>query len=375
MKKARLQLLLGILIVIALLHLAAIYFIAGGGGGEGGAAGTAVSGEENTVETAKNKTPAGQNGALSHPAVPAEPGINKLPPAPKICYRKASNRKNFGAALDYSSARRGTLSNIPLTKQAKAGILVDMDSRKVLWAKNEKQALPIASMTKMMTMLIAFEEAERRQVPLGTEIAVSAAAAKVPPSGIGLKTGEKLPLSDLMKASTIRSANDAAYLIGEYFGDGDVKSFIRRMNVRATELGLKGASFHSPNGLPGNPDSVATAENMILLAERLQEYPNYMKWASTSADYVREGKTLITNTNHLVRPRYPGVDGMKTGYTRNAGYCVTVSCEREGRRLMLCLMGLDQAKTERDPLARQLLDWGYGGKRPSAAGKTQSKKP
>ncbi len=338
--KSRVQFLLGLLIVIALIHVVAIYFIASGG--KGGR----TSEEKSSAAEAKGNDNSGSIASEKKEEI-------------SYLYRKVSTLKNFGAPLDYSGVRRGNLKEIPLTRQARAGILVDMDTRKVLWAKNEAQPRPIASMTKMMTMLLALEEADRRKLPLETVVTASAAASRVPPSGIGLKKGEKISLLDLMKSAMIRSANDAAYQIAEYFSDGKVDNFVRRMNERAKELGLKGVDFRSPHGLPSKPDSSGTAESMIFLAERLQEYPVCMKWVSTSGTYIRNGKTLITNTNHLIRPRYPGVNGMKTGYTRNAGYCVTVSCERNGRRLMLCLMGLNGAKAERDPLARKLLDWGY----------------
>ncbi|MGN1359906.1 MAG: D-alanyl-D-alanine carboxypeptidase family protein, partial [Kiritimatiellia bacterium] len=167
----------------------------------------------------------------------------------------------------------------------------------------------------------------------------------------------------------IKSANDAAYLISEYFGGGDVASFVARMNERAKELGFSGTRFVNAHGLTDSAsgeNSVSTPEEMVLLGERLLEYPKLMEWFGTPMDhftYPTSGKTIeLANHNKLVRPRYPGVDGIKTGYNAQSGFCLTVSCLRNGRRLMACVMGFPSAKdlkTGRDPFARKLLDWGY----------------
>ncbi|MBQ4336144.1 MAG: D-alanyl-D-alanine carboxypeptidase, partial [Lentisphaeria bacterium] len=173
-----------------------------------------------------------------------------------------------------------------------------------------------------------------------------------------------------------KSANDAAYQIAEVAGNGSVDNFIAQMNRRAASLQMPGTRFMNPHGLPNRDGShsVSSAMGMVILGERLLEYPDLMEWVGTQRTFigrpmVKGGKTELRNTNRLVVPRYPGVDGMKTGYTRAAGFCLTFSAVRDGRRLMGCVTGFPTAK-ERDIFARRLLDWGFLRAAEIAAGKT-----
>ena len=292
----------------------------------------------------------------------------QVPPPPSR-FRVPSSSPAFGKPLDYSFAVSGDLK-LPGSTYAKGGILVDLDSRRVLWAKKPEQSLPIASMTKMMTLLVAIEQLDASpERSFETPVQVTKSATKIGGSQIWLDPRETLTLETLFKAVAIKSANDAAYLISEYFGGGDVASFVARMNERAKELGFSGTRFVNAHGLTDSAsgeNSVSTPEEMVLLGERLLEYPKLMEWFGTPMDhftYPVSGKTIeLANHNKLVRPRYPGVDGIKTGYNAQSGFCLTVSCLRNGRRLMACVMGFPAAKdlkTGRDPFARKLLDWGY----------------
>ena len=145
-------------------------------------------------------------------------------------------------------------------------------------------------------------------------------------------------------------------------GTPDVNRFILAMNGNARELGMTDSKFVSPNGLkdPQAGNSLSSARDMVLLAEQLLEYPPVMQWTTTKVDYVREGdkKTVLTATNHLVNPRWPGVDGMKTGYTSDAGYCLTFTVLRDGRRMVGCVTGFKVGR-DRDRFCRKLIDWGY----------------
>jgi D-alanyl-D-alanine carboxypeptidase (penicillin-binding protein 5/6) len=264
----------------------------------------------------------------------------------------------------YKNTIYGDLSAIPASKTATAGILVDLNTRQVLWAKNPRKAVAIASMTKMMTEFMVFEElAKRNDINLETQIPVTPTAAKIGGSQIYLDPRESFPLEDLLKAVMISSANDAAYLVAEYFGNGDVSSFVEKMNVRAKQLKLIGAKFYNPHGLPGDTareDNICSPEGLVMLAERLLENPKAAEFARTKAATIRENTkkpfTLYTH-NHLLGT-CPGVNGMKTGYIKRSGFCITVTCQRGERKMAAAVTGFPSRK-ERDIFMAKLIDWGY----------------
>lgn len=262
------------------------------------------------------------------------------------------------AAYDFA----GAVSHIGLPQEAgcATGILVDPGSRKVLWAKHAEKAVPIASMTKMMTLLLAEEAIAEGRIARTTVIPVSVEAYKIGGSQVWLDPKESFPLGELLKAVAIKSANDAAYLVGERLGEGDIAAFVRRMNTRARELGMTHTEFYDAHGLGDaqKRNNASSAHDMVLLGERLLAYPEAMRLAATRMDSFRDGKTMLRNHNNLVFQRVKGVDGLKTGYTSASGYCVTFSCERGGRRLLGCVTGFKSAR-DRDAFCKALLDWGY----------------
>ena len=273
-------------------------------------------------------------------------------------FRVPSNNPMFGTGFDYSRAVSGYLAQVPLTSRARSGILIDMNNHQVLWEKEAYKPVPIASMTKMMTILLLFEKMEADpRITLDTMLPVSKAASMVGESSVYLRENEVFALRDYMKAVIIKSANDAAYAIGEYVGGGDINNFLEMMNKRAKELHMPGTKFYTPNGLPDakKRDCLSTAEGMALVAERLLEYPLYLEFSSSKGGKIRQ--MVYASTNRLLG-KVKGVDGMKTGYTRNAGSCITVSCLRDGRRLLLVLTGFASG-TDRNNCATQLLEWGY----------------
>ncbi len=277
---------------------------------------------------------------------------------------------NFGKPFIYDNAVKGNIGSIPSSSESTAGILVDLDTRQVLWAKNPKEAFPIASMTKMMTMLIAYEDvlSARNGLTMDTQIKVTPAATKIGGSQVYLDPKESFTLRDLLKMVSIKSANDAAYLVAEHLGGGDVYSFVKRMNARAKELGMTSTSFHNPHGLPEKPstmNNVSSPEDLSILAEHILESPQLMEWAATWTTDFREkgqkGYMQITNHNHLVPgspESCPGVDGMKTGFINMSGFCITVTCKRGGKRLVAVVTGVPTRKG-RDLFMKKLLDWGY----------------
>lgn len=286
------------------------------------------------------------------------------PPPPPTKYRKISENALFGMPLKYEGAVNGEIRELPLSRNAGTGILVDLDTRQVLWAKNPESGVPVASMVKMMTLLLAFEDMEERSdLNLDTVIQVTNEASKIGGSQVYLDPRESFPLGELMKSVVIHSANDSAYLMAEYLSGGNVPEFVARMNRRAAEIGMKNTKYTNPNGLNdrNREDSRASAEGQVFLAERLLEYPPMLEWGATRRAPFREpgskGWQDMTNTNKLVGS-CAGVDGMKTGYIQKSGFCLTVSCLRGNKRLIGVVTGFQSSK-ERDTFVRALLDWGY----------------
>ena len=181
---------------------------------------------------------------------------------------------------------------------ATTGILVDIDNRKVLWAKKCRKSVPIASMTKMMTVLLVMENIDKNNgITLNTVIPVTNEAYKIGGSQVYLDPREKFPLKELLKTIMISSANDSAFLVAQYFGNGNVNTFVEAMNKKAKELNMPNAHFSNPDGLPekySGEDNKATAEGLVFLAEQLQKYPIVTKWATTRLDYFRKN-TKKTN--------------------------------------------------------------------------------
>jgi len=345
------------------------------------------------------------NGKTPAASPPAEPGktvvINPRPvlpaktdpvqssiPVPEIPVQAPPNL-NYGKPFIYQYAVMGNIPALPESKNATSGILVDLNTRNVLWSKNHRKGYPIASMTKLMTCLLAYEDvlAGRNGVTLETPIRVSAAAARIGGSQVYLDPRETFTLHELLKATSIKSANDAAYLIAEYLGSGSVSSFVRRMNARAVELRMPNSHFFNPNGLPGNTsqtDNVASPEGMARLAEETLRHPFLVKLASTWMDSFRtpgtKGYIQLKNHNYLLpvsrsAEAATGVDGLKTGFIRRSGYCVTATCLRGNHRLVAVVTGFPFRK-DRDRFVRDLLNWGYERvENPAAALKNDAKAP
>lgn len=296
---------------------------------------------------------------------PPKKKSTKLTPSPKKV-NKEPTEKIKSSPLNFKKAVIGILKDVPESKNVNAGILVDSGTRKVLWSKNSKKPVPIASMTKIMTVLLVYEDIAKGKISPTKPIQVSKKAASIGGSDVWLDPRETFPLDQLLKAILIKSANDAAYLVAEDMGGGNVKNFVQRMNSKAKKMGLKSAFFANPHGLPekSGKDNVCSCEDLVFLAEALLQYPAAVKNSSTKLDYLprkigKTKKTMLFSTNKLVRTSFPGVDGLKTGFTNKAGSCITVTCKRNGRRMILVLAGCNNGK-ERDAMAKKILDWGYG---------------
>ena len=276
----------------------------------------------------------------------------------------ASRNPHFGKFFDYRKAVWNNKLPIAGCKQLQGGILVDLDTHKVLWAKKPRIGVPIASMTKMMTLLLAFEALDKRtDLDLNTPVKVSSGAAGMGGSQVYLDSQETHPFGELLKTMAIKSANDSAYLVAEYLGDNSMAHFVAAMNRRAYKLKMASTNFVNVHGLTSDDktDSTSSPEGLAILTEHLLQYPLLMKWTSTKQDSFRpEGnkhRQILTNTNRLLG-KCSGVDGIKTGYTRAAGFCVSATCLRGGKRLVAIVTGFKSSKA-RNAFVDKLFDWGY----------------
>lgn len=251
-------------------------------------------------------------------------------------------------------------------KGCTGGMLVDPLHQKILWSYNTEASDPVASLTKMMTVLLAVEAVDRHQgIALDTPVAITAAAAKQGGSQLWLEANSSYPLQSLLQGMMIKSANDAAYAVGETVGGmGGMTSFVRAMNIRATELNMRHTHFYNPNGLPGasaDKDNRACAADIANLALQLSRHADVMTWAGTPhAPFVHSnGKTIVMdNHNRLLLAGVPGVNGLKTGYIRRSGFCIALTADRQGQPLLLVLLGFKERQT-RDTFCKQMLEWGY----------------
>ena len=236
-----------------------------------------------------------------------------------------------------------------------AAFVQDARTGEVLHAENADTRLHPASLTKMMTLYIAFEEIERGNISLDTMITVSKNAAAKPPSRLGLKAGQKIALRYLIRAAAIKSANDAASAIGDAIG-GDEAKFAARMTRTAKALGMNNTTFKNANGLTAK-GHLSTARDMTTLGRRLfYDFPQYYNIFSRRT--TDAGMAQVRNTNTRFLDAYEGADGIKTGYTVPAGFNLTASAERDGVRIIATVFG-GASTAARNAKVAQLLDLGF----------------
>ena len=237
-----------------------------------------------------------------------------------------------------------------------AAILIDEDSGTVLYEKNADQQRPIASITKVMTLLLAFEALSAGRISLSDTVPVSEHAYHMGGSQIWLEPGEQMTLDDMLKAICISSANDAAVAVAEFVG-GSEPAFVQQMNARAAELGLTNTHFENACGLDAE-GHLSTARDVAMMSrEILLHHAEVRNYCSIWMDSLRDGATQLVNTNKLLKT-YNGITGLKTGTTSRAGVCISASAERNGLRLIAVVLGADSGK-ERFAAATALLDYGF----------------
>ena len=245
-----------------------------------------------------------------------------------------------------------------LASNAKSAILIDASTGEVIYEKNPHEKLAPASMTKMMSMLLILESIENKVINWDDVITVSENASGMGGSQILLETNEKMTVKDLFKGVAVASGNDAVVALAEAtYGSTDV--FVEEMNKKAKELGLKDTNFKNVHGLD-TENHYSSAYDMALIARELSKHKKIFEFTSIYEDYLRKGtdrEFWLTNTNKLVR-FYNGVDGFKTGFTPEAGYCLTATIEKNGMRLISVIMGEPSSKI-RNAETTALLNYGF----------------
>ena len=237
-----------------------------------------------------------------------------------------------------------------------AAILIDEDSGTVLYEKNADESRPIASITKIMTLLLTFEALEAGKVSLNDIVPVSEHAYHMGGSQIWLEPGEQLTLDEMLKAICISSANDAAVAVAEFIG-GSEPVFVERMNARAKELGMQSTTFRNACGLDEDGHLSTARDVAIMSREMLLNHPEIENYCTVWMDTLRGGATQLVNTNKLLKS-YNGITGLKTGTTGKAGVCISASASRDDLRLIAVVLGSSSGK-ERFAAATSLLDYGF----------------
>ena len=249
-----------------------------------------------------------------------------------------------------------TAAQPDLTLNCRAVCLIDQDTGTVLYEKNADQQMPIASITKVMTLLLTFEAIHDGRLTLDTLVPVSEHAYHMGGSQIWLEPGEQFTLDEMIKAICVSSANDAAVAVAELVG-GSEQGFVQMMNDRAAELGMTNTTFHNACGLD-TEGHLSTARDVAIMSRQiLTTCPEVLHYTGIWTDTLRGGATQLVNTNKLLR-RYNGITGLKTGTTGGAGVCISASATRDGLNLIAVVLGAPSSK-DRFEAATTLLDYGF----------------
>lgn len=245
-----------------------------------------------------------------------------------------------------------------LAPNAKSAIMIEASTGEILFQKNKDEKLAPASMTKMMSMLLIMEEIENGNLKWNEMITTSEKASSMGGSQIFLKVGEKMTVEDLLKGVAIASGNDAVVALAERVS-GSEEQFVKRMNTRAQDLGLKNTNFINATGLTAD-NHYSSAYDMSLIAKELVKHEKILEFTSTYEDYLRKDTKSpfwLVNTNRLVRFK-EGVDGLKTGFTDEAGYCLTATMKKDNMRLITVVMK-EENTSKRSADTTKMLDYGF----------------
>ena len=253
-----------------------------------------------------------------------------------------------------------TVTPPQLTLPCRAAMLIDQTSGTVLYEMNADQTMPIASITKVMTLLLTFEAVHAGRLTMDTAVPVSEHAYHMGGSQIWLEPGEQFTLDEMLKAICVSSANDAAVAVAELVG-GSETAFVQQMNARAAELGMEHTTFRNACGLD-TEGHLSTARDVAIMSRTiLNTCPEVLHYTGIWTDTLRGGQTQLVNTNKLLR-RYNGITGLKTGTTGGAGVCITASATRDGLDLIAVVLGAPSS-SDRFDAATTLLDYGFAAYR------------
>lgn len=264
----------------------------------------------------------------------------------------------FSSIPVHVSFAKETNSEAVALDNVKSAVIIEQDTGKVLLEKNASQELPPASMTKIMTLLLIFKALHNGEISLTDKVRVSEHAASMGGSQVYLEPGEEMTVDDMLKAICIGSANDASMAMAEFLA-GSETSFVKEMNAEVKTLGLTHTHFQNPTGLPDS-DHYSSALDMAKMGKALLQYPEVLKYTSTYESYLRQNtdnKFWLVNTNKLIKA-YPGVDGLKTGFTQEAKYCLTATAKKDGMRVIAVVMGAPTSK-DRNRDVSQLLNYAF----------------
>ncbi|PQD96856.1 D-alanyl-D-alanine carboxypeptidase [Pradoshia eiseniae] len=260
-----------------------------------------------------------------------------------------------GPALAAEKPNKSTTELAPNTKSA---ILIEMNTGSVIYEKNKDEQLSPASMTKIMTMLLIMEALDKKQITMDEKVRTSEYAASMGGSQIFLEPGEEMTVEQMLRGIAIGSGNDASVAMAEKLA-GSEEEFVNLMNKKVKELGLKNTKFQNATGLPVN-DHYSTAHDMSVMARELLKHEEITKFTSLYESYLRENtdkKFWLVNTNRLVK-FYPGVDGLKTGFTHEAKYCLTATAKKDNMRVIAVVFGAANPK-ERNAQVTKMLDYAF----------------
>ena len=245
--------------------------------------------------------------------------------------------------------------------KAKAAVLMDAVSGEVLFAQNAHKKLPPASVTKVMTMLLILEGCDSGKIRLSDTVTISERAASMGGSQMYMEPGEQHTVEELLKGVAMVSANDGCVALAEHLA-GSVEMFVEQMNKRAAELGMKDSHFVNTNGLPV-ANHYTSAYDIAVMSRALIAFPETAQWFTKWQDTIKVGlpgkekEFGLTNTNKLIK-QYPGAIGIKTGFTQDAGYCLSGAAERDGTRLIGVILGCTTSNIRFVEIKR-LLDYGF----------------
>lgn len=239
----------------------------------------------------------------------------------------------------------------------KSAVLMEAATGRILYEQNADAALPPASVTKVMTLLLTMEAIEKGIITLDQMLTASEHAASMGGTQVFLEIGEQMSVEDLLKSVIIASANDAAVVLAEAIA-GSEESFVAMMNSRAAELGMNNSHFENTNGLDDTvTNHVTSARDIAIMSRELISHEKILQYSGIWMDTVRNGAFGLTNTNRLVR-FYRGATGLKTGSTSKAKFCISATAKRDGMHLIAVIMGAE-TRDVRNAEAAKLLDWGF----------------